>query len=87
MNPSGPFPSRVFRITSYNVCYTKLLRYVKKDNTLASFTTKPVFSHGESIYVVPPEDIAGSAQKVLIHPLNHYLDDMAVTPVEENTHE
>lgn len=61
--------------------------YVKQDNTLASFTTAPVFSHGESIYVTPPEEIAGSAQKVLIHPLNHYLNDMAVTPVEEKTHE
>lgn len=63
------------------------IRYVKKDNTLASFTTEPVFSHGEFIYVAPPKEIADSAGKVLIHPLNHYLDDMAVTPVEENTHE
>jgi hypothetical protein len=46
-----------------------------------------VFSHGESIYVTPPKDIADLAQKVLIHPLNHYLEDMAVTPVEEKTHE
>ncbi len=61
--------------------------YVKPDNTLASFTTEPVFSHGQSIYVTPPEDIAGAPQKVLIHPLNHYLDDMAVTPVQENTNE
>ncbi|WP_321492408.1 efflux RND transporter periplasmic adaptor subunit [uncultured Desulfobacter sp.] len=61
--------------------------YVKADNTLSSFTTQPVFSHGESIYVAPPEDIADSPRKVLIHPLNHYLDDMAVTPVQESSHE
>ena len=61
--------------------------YVKSDNTLASFATEPVFSHGQSIYVTPPKEIAGAAQKVLVHPLNHYLDDMAVTPVQEKTNE
>ncbi len=87
VNIQGPPMSGLWKIPGSAFSQKGEIWYVKKDNTLASFTTKPVFSHGESIYVVPPEDIAGSAQKVLIHPLNHYLDDMAVTPVEENTHE
>jgi RND family efflux transporter MFP subunit len=87
VNIQGPPMSGLWELPGSAFSQKGEIWYVKKDNTLASFTTEPVFSHGESIYVTPPKDIAGSAQKVLIHPLNHYLDDMAVTPVEENTHE
>lgn len=61
--------------------------YVTKDNTLASFSTEPLFSQGESIYVAPPQTLAQSVQKVLVHPLNHYLNNMIVNPVEEETNE
>lgn len=87
VNIQGPPMSGLWALPSSAFSQKGEIWYMKADNTLASFTTKPVFSHGESIYVTPPKDIAGAAQKVLIHPLNHYLDDMAVTPVEENTHE
>ena len=87
VNIQGPPMSGLWELPGSAFSQKGEIWYVKADNTLASFTTEPVFSHGESIYVVPPKDIAGSAQKVLIHPLNHYLDDMTVTPVEENTHE
>nr|WP_320193496.1 efflux RND transporter periplasmic adaptor subunit [uncultured Desulfobacter sp.] len=87
VNIQGPPMSGLWELPGSAFSQKGEIWYVKKDNTLASFTTEPVFSHGESIYVAPPKEIAGSAQKVLIHPLNHYLDDMAITPVEENIHE
>ena len=87
VNIQGPAMSGLWELPGSAFSQKGEIWYVKQDNTLASFTTEPVFSHGESIYVTPPKDIADSVQKVLIHPLNHYLDDMAVTPVEENTHE
>lgn len=61
--------------------------YVKQDNTLASFSAEPLFSDADAIYVVPPEELAGTSQKVLIHPLNSYLNGMSVNPVEEGSHE
>lgn len=87
VNIQGPPMSGLWELPGSAFSQKGEIWYVKQDNTLASFTTAPVFSHGESIYVTPPKNIAGSAQKVLIHPLNHYLDDMAVTPVEEDIHE
>lgn len=61
--------------------------YVKQDDTLASFSAEPLFSDADAIYVVPPEELAGTSQKVVIHPLNNYLNGMSVNPVEEGNHE
>ncbi|MCG8552901.1 MAG: efflux RND transporter periplasmic adaptor subunit [Desulfobacterales bacterium] len=87
VNIQGPPISGLWELPGSSFSQKGEIWYVRQDNTLASFTTEPVFSHGESIYVAPPKGIADSSRKVLIHPLNHYLDDMAVTPVEENAHE
>ena len=87
VNIQGPPISGLWALPGSAFSQKGEIWYVRQDNTLASFNTEPVFSHGESIYVTPPKEIAGSVQKVLIHPLNHYLDDMAITPVEENIHE
>ncbi len=57
--------------------------YVAADNTLASFSTEPLFSYQDAVYVIPPEDLAGTPRKILIHPLSHYLKGMTVNPVEE----
>ena len=87
VNSQGPPMSGLWELPGSAFSQKGEIWYVKTDNTLASFSTVPLFSHGASIYVAPLREIAGTAQHVLIHPLNHYLDDMAVIPVEVNTHE
>lgn len=56
--------------------------YVDADNQLAKFATSPVFSDAEFIYIMPPSELAGQPQSVLIQPIDSYLPGMAVTPVE-----
>jgi hypothetical protein len=58
--------------------------YVTDDNTLARFSTEPLFSHGAYIYVEVPAECAATAIRVVVHPLNSYLPGMIVQPVEEN---
>lgn len=57
--------------------------YVTKDNVLASFQAQPLFSDHDSIYVTAPDNLAGIAQRVLVHPLSSYLTGMKVNPVQE----
>jgi RND family efflux transporter MFP subunit len=61
--------------------------YVQADNTLASFSAKPLFNDGDVIYVSVPDTLKGREQNVLIHPLNSYLVGMRVNPVQEADHE
>lgn len=61
--------------------------YVQADNTLSSFSAKPLFNDGDDIYVSVPDTLKGREQKVLVHPLNSYLVGMRVKPVQEAGHE
>jgi len=61
--------------------------YVTANNTLASFTAEPQFSDAEATYISPPEALNAGTHKVVIHPLNSYLQGMAVNPIEEARHE
>jgi RND family efflux transporter MFP subunit len=61
--------------------------YVQADDTLSSFSAKPLFSDGDVIYVSVPDTLKGREQNVLVHPLNSYLVGMRVNPVQETGHE
>ncbi len=61
--------------------------YVDGDNSLRSFAATPRFSREQAIFIAPPAALAASAQRVVIHPLNGYLQGMAVHPVAEVDHE
>ena len=61
--------------------------YVQADDTLSSFSAKPLFSDGEVIYVSVPDTLKEREQNVLVHPLNSYLVGMRVNPVQETGHE
>ena len=57
------------------------------EQTLKSFSTTPVFSDSNAIYVEVPEDLAAQPQQILTHPLSSYLEGMVVNPVEEKINE
>ena len=59
--------------------------YVTQENTLASFAAQIAFSDKTAIYVQPPENLSESVQRVLVHPLNSYLQGMRVTPRSSQT--
>ena len=61
--------------------------YVTPRNTLDFFTTTPVFRDHDSVFLLPPEELATEVQRVVIHPLSSYLRGMKVNPVEEQNHE
>ena len=61
--------------------------YVAENNTLAAFSANPLFSDADAVYIVPPESLTVTPQKILVHPLNSYLKGMMVNPVEELNHE
>ena len=56
--------------------------YVDKNNTLAKFSTTPLFTRTGFIFVEPPEDLKNDRANVLINPLDSYLNGMDVKPVE-----
>lgn len=56
--------------------------FVEDNGQLDHFTTDPLFSDGEHIYVQPPAALTGKPIQVLSHPLNSYLKGMLVNPVE-----
>ena len=60
---------------------------VGPDDTLENFAAEPAFSDAQGIYVAAPEALRGTAQRVLVHPLNGYLPGMAVNPVEVSNDE
>lgn len=53
------------------------------DGALDKFPADLVFSHLDKIYIDVPENLAGSPQQVLVHPLSNYVSGMKVHPVEE----
>jgi RND family efflux transporter MFP subunit len=55
--------------------------YVGDNNTLGSFSTEPLFSEGEYIYVEVPPEFAATALRIVVHPLSSYLPGMIVNPV------
>lgn len=61
--------------------------FVKTDNTISKISAKVIFSDAEFIYVLAPEHFSESPQKILINPLNSYLEGMLVTPVELDSKE
>lgn len=52
--------------------------YLNKDNTLARFSTTPLFSDAHFIYVAPPTELLTQTQQVILHPLNSYIQGMTV---------
>lgn len=61
--------------------------YVDTDNTLQKFTATALFSKAGDIFISPPQALSQHVTAVLTHPLNSYLQGMAVNPVEEANHD
>lgn len=58
--------------------------YVTKNDTLAKLQVQSAFTHGNSIYVEVPEQMAQAPARIVAHPLSSYLPGMAVQPIVEN---
>lgn len=58
--------------------------YITHEETLAKFSTEPIFNSGDSIYVEVPEGSAKTPTRIVVHPLSSYLPGMRVQPVVEN---
>ncbi|TKB09668.1 efflux RND transporter periplasmic adaptor subunit [Desulforhopalus sp. IMCC35007] len=58
--------------------------YISQDDTLAKFSSEPIFSSGNSIYIKVPEELAKAPIQIVVHPLSSYLPGMRVQPVVEN---
>ena len=56
--------------------------YVTANGTLRSFAATPIFSDRTHVYIAPPEALRDVPGKVVIHPLNSYVQGMMVRPVE-----
>lgn len=61
--------------------------YVDSNNTLQKFTATAQFAKAGDIFISPPKDLSNQQIAVLTHPLNSYLQGMAVNPVEEASDE
>ena len=79
---AGRLVDGLWRLPSTALSQRGEVWYLRDDDTLASFAAEPLFSAAGAIYVRPPEALAEVPQRVLVHPLNGYLQGMAVRPVE-----
>ncbi|GAB4300792.1 MAG: efflux RND transporter periplasmic adaptor subunit [Methylophaga sp.] len=61
--------------------------YIDDKQTLQKFTATALFSKEGYIFVKPPADFLNQTVSVLTHPLNSYLQGMAVTPLENASHD
>ena len=59
--------------------------YVTENNLLNNFSTEPLFSYNDSIYIRPPDQLIDKQQTVLFHPLSSYLKGMSVKTIEKVT--
>lgn len=73
----------VWKLPSTALSQRGRIWYVTADNTLDCFAATPQFSDGDAIYIRPPSVLTAGQQKVVVHPLNSYLQGMAVNPVAE----
>lgn len=48
--------------------------YIDAEDTLRNFDTSPVFAKANTIYIRPPQDLSRGPQKVLISPMNSYVE-------------
>uniref|UniRef100_UPI00356A0C65 efflux RND transporter periplasmic adaptor subunit n=1 Tax=Marinobacter sp. TaxID=50741 RepID=UPI00356A0C65 len=56
--------------------------WYETDGILARFSSAPVASDEQAIYIRPPSSLYGQPVNVLAHPLSTYMPGMAVNPVE-----
>jgi RND family efflux transporter MFP subunit len=82
---TGSSVSDVWELPSSALSQRGEVWYVTENNTLARFTTTPVFSNGNAIYVKFPSELSTTPIRVVVHPLSSYLPGMLVQPVMEDT--
>lgn len=80
---SGSRVDNIWELPSSALSQRGEVWYVTEQDTLARFSTEPVFSSGNFIYVAVPEELAPSPTRVVVHPLSSYLPGMIVHPVTE----
>lgn len=73
--------SGLWKLPSSSLSQSGEIWYVDENNTLAHFSTVPLFTDQDSIYIKPPKSL-DSVTRVLIKPLGSYLDAMQVNPIE-----
>jgi len=76
--------SDLWRLPSSAISQRSEVWYMKADDTLASFATTPLFSDADFIYVAAPEALLKQTQKVVLQPLNSYVQGMKIQPVVKN---
>lgn len=79
---AGRLVEGLWRLPSAALSQRGEIWYVHDDDRLASFAAEPLFSADGAIYVRPPQALGEAPQQVLVHPLDGYLQGMAVRPVE-----
>ncbi|MBU2955918.1 efflux RND transporter periplasmic adaptor subunit [Marinobacter sp. F3R08] len=77
----GRVLSDIWRLPSSSLSQRGEIWY-ETDGVLARFSTEPVASDEQAIYIRPPESFHGQSVNVLVHPLSTYMPGMAVNPVE-----
>jgi len=85
---------QVWRIPATAISQQQEVWYVKPDNTLAKFSPTVLFQRGDAAYIQPLENLsegqssaahsAPTGLRIVARPLNNYLPNMRVTPVEES---
>lgn len=81
---SGRVQSGLWRLPASALSQRGEIWYVD-NGTLARFSSEPVASDSDVIFIRPPQNLAGQPVQVVSHPLNSYLSGMKVHPVERST--
>jgi RND family efflux transporter MFP subunit len=71
----------LWKLPSSALSQSGKLWYVNKNQTLSHISASILFSDTDSIYIRTPKDLQGITQ-VLTNPLESYVDDMQVNPIE-----
>lgn len=82
---SGSDIENVWKLPNSALSQRGEIWYVTENNILARFSTVPLFSNENSIYINVPEEFAQTSVQIVVHPLSSYLSGMKVQPVVENS--
>ncbi|MEG3765390.1 efflux RND transporter periplasmic adaptor subunit [Alteromonas sp. 14N.309.X.WAT.G.H12] len=80
----GRMLNNIWQIPSSAISQKLEVWFVRDDNTLDKFTPDVLFMNNGFAYISPVADMDDA--KIVVRPLNGYLVNMVVKPVEESTH-
>lgn len=81
---NGRMLNDIWQIPSSAISQKQEVWFVREDNTLDKFTPEVLFMNNGFAYILPVTGMDDA--KIVVRPLNSYLVNMVVKPVEESTH-